>query len=103
MNKHFSPKTEFKPGQNLGNKHAMWKGGISKTTNGYLRIRINKKYQFYHRYLMEKHLGRKLISKEIVHHKDHNRLNNNLNNLILMTNTEHGKYHANKYWTTRNC
>lgn len=42
---------------------------------------------------MEKHLGRKLDSSEIVHHKDGNKRNNNISNLEIMSRSEHGKLH----------
>jgi len=46
---------------------------------------------FQHRYVMEKHIGRKLTSKEAVHHKDGDRTNNELDNLELMSRSEHAK------------
>ena len=36
-----------------------------------------------HRLVMEKYIGRKLKKGEIVHHIDHDRSNNNIENLIL--------------------
>ena len=50
-----------------------------------------------HRLIIEKHLGRKLDRYEVVHHKDFNKKNNNIKNLILLKNeSEHRKYH--KHW-----
>lgn len=46
------------------------------------------------RYLMEQKIGRQLLQNEIVHHIDHHRLNNNINNLQLMTTEEHSSYHS---------
>jgi hypothetical protein len=47
-----------------------------------------------HRYKIEQQLGRKLSRKEIVHHKDKNPKNNNLNNLLLTNLKEHNSiYH----------
>jgi hypothetical protein len=43
---------------------------------------------------MEKHLGRILDRKEIVHHIDHNKRNNDISNLMVMTQSEHNKLHA---------
>ena len=42
---------------------------------------------------MEEHLGRKLRSDEIVHHKDGNKLNNSIDNLELLTRAEHINLH----------
>lgn len=47
-----------------------------------------------HRLLMEKALGRKLRSGEVVHHIDGNPSNNSLNNLEILSNREHAKHHA---------
>ena len=42
---------------------------------------------------MEKHLGRELTSDEIVHHKDGNKLNNNISNLVVTTRSKHLEEH----------
>ena len=69
-----------------GKNHPNYKG-ISKRPDGYLRILVEtNNRQLYHRYLMEKKLGRKLLSKEVVHHKDRNPSNNSINNLELFNN-----------------
>ena len=49
-----------------------------------------------HRVIMEKEIGRKLKSTEIVHHIDGNKRNNNISNLKLMTQSEHAKLHFTK-------
>lgn len=46
-----------------------------------------------HRHVMEQHLGRKLWRGEIVHHTNHNRLDNRIENLQLMTRSEHTTHH----------
>jgi len=46
-----------------------------------------------HRRVMEEKLGRKLLSSEIVHHKDENKRNNHPDNLELMTRAEHIRHH----------
>lgn len=50
-----------------------------------------------HRYIMEQYLGRKLSNKEVVHHIDHNRKNNSIENLVLFpSNSAHIKFHCEK-------
>lgn len=53
-----------------------------------------KGYVYEHRYVMEKHLKRSLTSDEIIHHKDHNKLNNNLSNLFITNREEHLYIHG---------
>lgn len=61
---------------------------------GYLEIRLWQDDQTsirmtYHRYVMEKHLGRTLESWEDVHHIDGDKLNNNISNLMVVSHQEH--------------
>lgn len=70
-----------------------WKGGIY--TSKYIGIRQpNGRYKMEHIIVMENHLGRALMSNEVVHHIDENKHNNSLENLQLMTDTEHRRHHA---------
>jgi len=60
----------------------------------YHRIRISKTTtRDEHRLVMEEKLGRKLAMDEIVHHKDENKENNNLDNLELTNRAEHARLH----------
>jgi hypothetical protein len=43
--------------------------------------------------VMEVHLGRRIVAGEIVHHKDHDLTNNALENLELLTASEHSRLH----------
>lgn len=47
-----------------------------------------------HREVMEKHVGRKLLSTEIVHHKDEDKHNNSIDNLEILSPSAHAKHHA---------
>lgn len=46
-----------------------------------------------HRYIMQQHIGRNLLPKEIVHHINENKLDNRLENLAIMSRSEHNKLH----------
>lgn len=50
-------------------------------------------YKNVHTYKAEKIVGRKLYANECVHHIDCNSLNNDVNNLIILTRSEHSKIH----------
>jgi hypothetical protein len=46
-----------------------------------------------HRFLMEQHIGRRLRPKEIVHHIDGDKFNNDITNLQIVTRAEHARIH----------
>ena len=61
-----------------------------------MRTRYKKLKQFNrdeHRVLMENFLGRRLTFNEVVHHKDGNIHNNSLDNLEIISRSEHGRQH----------
>ena len=69
--------------------------GLSLKPNGYIEVTMGAdKGTGEHRVLMEKYIGRKLLSNEVVHHIDNNRSNNEMTNLELMTRSEHARHHA---------
>lgn len=75
--------------QNVGNKHPYWKGGIKTRPDGY--IRDSRTDRYIHRIVMENFIGRKLLPKEHVHHIDGNTSNNVIDNLLILTHSEHAK------------
>lgn len=55
------------------------------TTSGYVRE---------HRLVIEDYLDRYLDATEEVHHVDHDKLNNDIGNLMVLSKSEHAKLHA---------
>ncbi len=49
---------------------------------------------YYHRHLASLREGRWIDTHEHVHHKDHDPRNNALDNLLLLTSSEHSRLHA---------
>ena len=83
-----------------GSKHKDWKGGRTIDEKGYVRLRNRSQlslYEYEHRKVLEEVLGRKLGKKEVVHHVDGNRLNNDIDNLRIMDRAEHTRFHLAGY------
>lgn len=78
-----------------GINHHGWKGGRRIRKNGYVYIRTEDGSEMLeHRFVMEQHLKRKLSKDEHVHHIDENKENNSIENLTVMSRSEHMRFHA---------
>ncbi len=85
---------------NVGSKSARWGGGRHKNKQGYVLIRVFPNdffapmvsyggYVMEHRLVMAKSLGRCLHRWELVHHKNHIKDDNRLENLQLVSDDRH--------------
>lgn len=81
-----------------GSRNAMWRGGRSIASNGYVLIRVGtdhhlsdvRGYAYEHRLVAEKAIRRKLKPGELVHHKNGDRQDNRRKNLeVVASQAEH--------------
>lgn len=83
----FTIRKEIKKGDYL---YALVPDHPNATKNGYVLM---------HRIIMENHLGRLLGKDEVVHHKDHNKFNNSVDNLEVMDKNAHLALHASERYS----
>lgn len=74
-----------------GKESPNWKGGSSINREGYVVLRTEDGPKKEHRHVMEQHLGRKLLSEEIVHHFNAIKDDNRIENLVVISPNGHGK------------
>lgn len=79
---------------NRGKQHHRYKTGFKHGhKGGYIRYTDG---QYVHRVVMSEHIGRPLLTEEHVHHIDGDPTNNKIENLEIVSNSEHRKGHAAK-------
>lgn len=72
--------------------------GVSKKASGYVEItRGANKGRGVHVVVMEGLIGRRLVNGEVVHHIDGDKGNNSIENLMLMTRSEHTSLHRQQH------
>lgn len=74
-----------------GSANGNYKGRYE--VDGYIWLNVDGRRIAEHRAVAEMALGRPLSSSEIVHHKDHNKTNNRVENLQIVSRSEHAKLH----------
>lgn len=97
IGKEHSPETKAKIAAKAklrtGEKNPNWKGGRYQNTSGYIEIRVNGRKKLEHVYIVEQSLGRRLNRSEVVHHKNGDKTDNRIENLQVMTISEHMRHH----------
>lgn len=117
---HLSPSSEWKKGELHGVQfekgQTPWNKGLTQPRESKYRILHQGKYWLVvcpnhpfadrkgyvreHRLIMEKFLGRILDREELVHHINMDTLDNNIENLMVISRGEHARLHHNlkKQW-----
>lgn len=78
-------------------KNPNWNGGRMISSHGYIKVLVKRGnkyvYVYEHDLVIETYLGRRLTKEERVHHINKNRQDNRIENLQLLTNSEHAILH----------
>jgi transposase len=102
MDKHGIPKRDKKTALSMaskkivrkkGEEHHRFKNAKFITPSGYVAIYVNGQTRLEHRVIMEKHLGRKLKEDEHVHHLNHVKTDNRIENLEIVDPVSHQRIH----------
>lgn len=85
--------------ETVGAAHPLWRGGLTLSAGGYLQFTASPANgdhagKLLHQVVCEWKEGRSLSRGEHVHHIDGNKLNNNPDNLTVMSASDHARLHA---------
>ena len=83
------------------NRHSLNNGGQTQSKgwvakNGYRYVAVRGKHTLEHRFVVEKYYGIKLKPNQVVHHKNHNRTDNRIENLEILDKSIHARMHINE-------
>ena len=70
------------------------RGSGTITASGYIRIKVNGRNTLEHVHVWEQHHGRPVPAGHDLHHRDFDKLNNDISNLQLVTKLEHKRIHG---------
>ncbi len=101
------PNMQGRHGNNLrGSANPRWNSGQLVTSHGYVLARVSRQhphsfggkgdraYCYEHIAVMVAHMGRPLSASEVVHHKNQDRTDNRIENLVVMQCGKHVSEHA---------
>ncbi len=85
----------------IGESSPLWAGGRIVDDYGYIAIKVGRShgmanhegYVREHRLVMAEALGRLLTPEELVHHIDLSKTNNQIENLVVVSRSEHMQIH----------
>jgi hypothetical protein len=69
----------------------------------YKTKRVGKKRVSLHRWMMEKHIGRPLLPNEYVHHINHDKRDNRIENMCIESPQSHSEHHNQKHAKVSTC
>jgi hypothetical protein len=73
-------------------------GSRAVMANGYVRLRTENGWEYEHRAVAARTIGRKLTSREAVHHRNGIRTDNRPENLEVMLGREHNRMETKQLW-----